>query len=280
VAEHHSISGCPHLGNDLQAIRDRYEAYVHAQANPFAQGCPEPFHLPGLLQAALPARFDDPAAYLSFIGEMRHKSGLSLCPMCGLPGAGGTIDHIFPQVNFPDLAIFSRNLVPSCHRCNSNHQDHYRGQIVGERLLHPYFDGILESRLVQAIIQPNPDFRLPAISLEPYVDANDPVHRTIKFHIETVLKPAGIMKEINVFWAALQRMPRSKFPRLPLGNFSDQDFITTITAARDMADEWLTSPNNYESMIFEALRVNIPARQYLAQWIKAIDEDRRIAEDV
>lgn len=70
------------------------------------------------------------------------------CPMCGSLHSG-TLDHIFPQSDYPEFAVFSRNLVPAC-KCNSKRQNDLLGDGQGERILHPYYDVCLGERLLSA----------------------------------------------------------------------------------------------------------------------------------
>lgn len=279
VAGRMPVAGCPHIGGDTQIVCDRYDAYIAASGNPFVPNCPQPLAMGGLLQSALGARYGSKSAYLQPIENLRNNRTLNICPMCGLPGTG-TLDHIFPHSDFPELAIFSRNLVPTCFRCNTKHQANYRGASDGQRIFHPYFDDSLNNRLVRATIQANPDFAAPAIELVSCLQDHDLLNATVVFHIDTVLRPAGVLDELFIFWADLRRFPRKEFSTLPAGNFDDADFDAAVVAALAAADQWHTTPNNYKSMMFEGLRWNPAASNYLAQWVRSIDADPGLAQDV
>lgn len=279
VAGRSPVADCPHISDDTHSVRARYDAYVAAHGNSFLPNCPQPVNMPGLLQNALRDRYGDKSDYLQPIEDLRTNSELNICPMCGLPGTG-TLDHIFPQSIYPELAIFSRNLVPTCFRCNTKHQANYRGETVGERIFHPYFDDVLNTRLVRATIRANPTFQSPEVDLESCLAANDQLQRTVNYHIKTVLKPAGVVNDLVIFWADLRRFPRKELSNLPRVNFTNLDFDAAILDALDMADCWHTTPNNYKSMMFEALRITPEASAYLAEWVRDLDENPALAQDV
>lgn len=58
------------------------------------------------------------------------------CALCGqLPVS--TIDHYLPKSKFPAFAVFPRNMVPACERCN------FIKLTTSDRLtLHPYYDDV------------------------------------------------------------------------------------------------------------------------------------------
>lgn len=63
------------------------------------------------------------------------------CPYCNI-GETETIDHYLPKKYFPEYALYSRNLVPSCYKCNTI----YKGETFKEDqirvFIHPYYDNI------------------------------------------------------------------------------------------------------------------------------------------
>ncbi|MDP1920650.1 MAG: hypothetical protein Q8L14_30685 [Myxococcales bacterium] len=64
------------------------------------------------------------------------------CPYCGLNEAE-ELDHFLEKALLPELALFARNLVPSCHRCNV-----VRGRTFdrnGRRILQ-FYDDRIETR--------------------------------------------------------------------------------------------------------------------------------------
>ena len=67
-----------------------------------------------------------------------YMSKLLSCPMCGGKGPR-TIDHYLPKDWYPEFAVLSYNLVPSCGTCNSKRGSYNRPQ-QPHPVLHPYFD--------------------------------------------------------------------------------------------------------------------------------------------
>lgn len=89
-----------------------------------------------------------PPAYLAYIRAMREEAAHDGCAMCGGHGVT-TLEHVFPKATYPEYAVFSANLVPACS-CNHRRGTKSHGGLPGQRILHPYFDGILRRRLVSA----------------------------------------------------------------------------------------------------------------------------------
>lgn len=63
------------------------------------------------------------------------------CPYCDI-GEPKTIDHYLPKEEFPEYAVFSKNLVPVCSVCNSNYKKTYWIKDGKRLFFNPYFDSI------------------------------------------------------------------------------------------------------------------------------------------
>ena len=61
----------------------------------------------------------------------------STCPTCGIM-VPDELDHHLPKSVYKSLAIYSRNLVAYCHKCN-NKKRTVDGIDPNERFIHPYF---------------------------------------------------------------------------------------------------------------------------------------------
>jgi hypothetical protein len=206
--------------------------------------------------------------------------------MCGAPRPA-TVDHVFPQQPFKELAIFSRNLVPACFQCNVGRRDRYRGHNPGERVLHPYFDVCLQQRIVRATIAPvDGIFRTPEIDLEVILNANDPLYPAVNYHLQSVVKAAGAISSLEDLWINLQRVPDQDrlphvyFQTLPVGDFTDVDFDRAVDIALHLADEEFHTRNNWKSMLFAGLSINRHAKDYLAQTIRELRLRPDEAEDI
>jgi hypothetical protein len=73
------------------------------------------------------------------LSKLREQLLLSTnrCPFCGI-SVTEELDHHLPKSIYKSLGIFSRNLVPSCHKCNNK-----KRTIVG--IPHIYYDEYLDN---------------------------------------------------------------------------------------------------------------------------------------
>lgn len=82
--------------------------------------------------------------------RLRGASRFNRCPTCGQRDVK-TLDHYLAKDQYPELAVFPANLVPSCFECN-HAKLNYRAEEPGEQLFHPYYDDWSAYRLVRATI--------------------------------------------------------------------------------------------------------------------------------
>lgn len=61
-----------------------------------------------------------------------------VCPYCGF-GEPTELDHYLPKAQYEELAIYPRNLVPSCGTCNNAKRTIVPGVPPGPGLVHAYF---------------------------------------------------------------------------------------------------------------------------------------------
>lgn len=79
------------------------------------------------------------------------------CPFCGLSETS-TLDHYLPKEQYPEFAIFSKNLIPSCSTCNTRKSTLISDADTEVRLfLHPYFDEIPAICFLEANVGILPD---------------------------------------------------------------------------------------------------------------------------
>lgn len=101
------------------------------------------------------------SAGLTWIDHL-YENELNSCPFCGGLGAR-TIEHYLPFSSYPEFAVFSPNLVPSCGDCNRKRNDQNRHGATPS-LLHPYFDRDLINQIrlstVISFVAEIPGFRL------------------------------------------------------------------------------------------------------------------------
>jgi hypothetical protein len=96
------------------------------------------------------------------LAHLRHRlrAGVLRCPYCGF-GEVTDLDHHLARSVYRALAIYCRNLVPSCHNCN-NRKRTAGGANPNEQFSHPYFDEYPADRflLAQATVSPASGLRV------------------------------------------------------------------------------------------------------------------------
>ncbi|MFJ8578501.1 HNH endonuclease [Micromonospora sp. NPDC093277] len=151
-----------------------------------AGGNPEQITVEGFGDAALAAMLENCDAldtgrpFGSLRQEILSSARDGQCPMCGR-GQVATLDHYLPKAHYPQFSIFSRNLIPACHRCNFK-----KGDIIGKaagRFLHAYFDALPERSILRVKTHVSDTVTLTYyINLEATVD--ELTLRNAAFHFE------------------------------------------------------------------------------------------------
>lgn len=81
-----------------------------------------------------------------------------------------------------------------------------RGEMAGERILHPYFDDFLAERLVSARFE---DLGyIPAVRLRVLMDQADPNYPSVAFHVREVVERTAVLKHIGTYWRKLCDKPK------------------------------------------------------------------------
>lgn len=89
--------------------------------------------------------------------EVMQPDSARRCPFCGI-GESATLDHYLPQENYPQYAIFPKNLIPCCDPCNRRKSDRVQCEETQLRLFfHPYYDLIPDERFLTVAIELQPD---------------------------------------------------------------------------------------------------------------------------
>jgi hypothetical protein len=82
--------------------------------------------------------------------RIKASAKFKRCPLCGEREVK-TLDHYLSQSDFPELAVFPANLVPSCSDCNKTKLAHIP-EDPDEQLFHPYFDNWSTHRILSASV--------------------------------------------------------------------------------------------------------------------------------
>ena len=82
--------------------------------------------------------------------RIKASAKFKRCPLCGEREVK-TLDYYLSQSDFPELAVFPANLVPSCSDCNKTKLAHIP-EAPDEQLFHPYFDNWSTHRILSASV--------------------------------------------------------------------------------------------------------------------------------
>lgn len=78
--------------------------------------------------------------------------GELICPMCGIEVAD-EMDHFAPKSVFPEYATHLTNLIPLCHRCNSDKSDLWLDSKNRQIFFNAYFDKIKFEELFEVVVK-------------------------------------------------------------------------------------------------------------------------------
>lgn len=241
LSENARVSSYPHLQPYVDLMRAGYNQYVAAAGNATMV---HPVPMPEEIGDYLLGHYKSPNLDLRHIKEIRNRSEVSTCPMCGSLHSG-TLDHLLPKKTFPEFAIFGLNLVPAC-KCNGLRSTSLIGPNPGERILHPYFDDVLLERLVTVRFTELGPVPIPSLRL--LLDADDPHLGSVRFHIENVMARTGVLQFMTKTWAKLIRRPGQLTTDLNENPASRDDLEKILQKELKRLDEFHESKNNWLSM--------------------------------
>jgi 5-methylcytosine-specific restriction endonuclease McrA len=229
----------------------RYQAYQAHQGDPWA--VPEDVSFVPL-RPSLHHMYKEPPVALDFIKSLRTSVD-GACPVCGRDSLG-TLDHYLPKADYSEFSFFSLNLVPACDRCNNARNNLARGVNHGERPLHPYFDVFAERRIMT--IRAEPDWRAPRLTPIPFdVVGNELL--VVQWHIDNVIRPAGIGRYVADLWGRLVEKPHTF-----LGTTATREAVAAKLVDRIEVEVVAgQSPNGWRSCFYHGLLNDADALDYL-----------------
>ncbi len=198
--------------------------------------------IPADLKEDLGAYFKSKRACLKYIRFIRNELSPEVCPLCGSKSSS-TVDHMLGRAAFPELILLSFNLVPACS-CNSVRRVHQ-----GQSPLHPYFDKLLERRLVTTTFRGPYD--APAIAVVPMRNLTADVHARVAAHVDSVLVPNNVVNFLTKRWRYTVEMPLKSLS-LHAGATSAQ-VRSALCRRRDDAENDTQTPNNWESILYHGM---------------------------
>ncbi len=159
-----------------------------------------PLSLPNELGAYLRAKYKGQAVgfSLQWIKKLREDHDLHACPMCGSTNVT-SLDHYLPKEIYPELCVFSYNLIPSCVPCNQRRGTKAARTLAGKSFVHPYFDGeILEN------VEFNISFSAPYSSAKFSLDVSGVTGgdlERIKGHLDASIPKVLFKRSIGSLWS-------------------------------------------------------------------------------
>jgi hypothetical protein len=265
------LPGRAHIAAVSTGIGRQYDLYDRSGGDPFVV---KQMALPPQVVNLLAAWYSNPPADISHISEYRNKASPSVCPMCGSPHTS-TLDHFLPKSVYPEFHVYSRNLVPACS-CNAKRSTTYIGVQAGERPLHPYYDRVLQSRLVRARL--HPPFRAPRISIKICLLPRGRA-RALRFHVAQILARTNVLNWIGERWIAHLRRPH-EILGLSKRIVTKGEVAQAIDAALDREDAVFETPNNWTSMFYAGVKANSRAIAFLHEHVNALHRGTIHREDI
>lgn len=106
------------------------------------------------------------------------------CPYCGF-GEITELDHYFPKVTFPELAVCAYNLIPCCHRCNNIRGEYDWTARQGASVIHVFYEDIdTNNHFLKAAWSFKGD--QPDFGFSVKIDPRQPFSARLAQHVETL----------------------------------------------------------------------------------------------
>jgi len=133
----------------LRNIREKVEsAYTDYTSNSAFLGNMEPIALGKRQKRDMEHCYSPPTKALSAlktaIKDNHSEVDKALCPYCNVREPC-EFDHYLPKSQFQEFAVFSRNLIWTCHQCNHKKKEHFS---KSDRYLNTYYDAIPDEQFL------------------------------------------------------------------------------------------------------------------------------------
>lgn len=177
----------------ILGVYDLYDAILgqpHADLTPAATAAARSFVEAGYAQVQIGGRLE----------KLRQRllASAESCPYCGF-GEVRDLDHYLPKADYGELAIYPKNLVPSCSPCNNAKRRIVPGAegTHGPGLIHPYFEPLADVDFLLADVI----FAGAALEVTFRVDAAQvpAVAAKLQFQLERLKLNERYRKQINKF---------------------------------------------------------------------------------
>lgn len=240
----------PQILHNTNAIKAQYQHYLQVRGN--AWNIIPNIITPALEKALLDSYSSRQDDELKFMKNMRDTND-NVCPMCGSKFPW-SLDHVLPKAEYPEWAIFSKNLVPAC-TCNIKRGVALKGNSATKaRVLHPYFDDTFETRQLSCLITTTNNFRYIKAEIT-YLQPNHPELESIKYHVNKIVKASGIDKYLTrTLWGKMITQPSLAVSRLYGEGTLNQDEVRALIN-KDLGwyDATTGTPNNWDSIFLHGI---------------------------
>lgn len=193
-------------GNPVYALLAAERAAIHAVYALYEVmlGQPAAGLRPGALDAVRQSMHD---AYSQVqiggrLKDLRARilASTQACPYCGF-GEVKDLDHYLPRGTYGELAIYPRNLVPSCGPCNNAKRTVYPGMPAaqGPGLIHAYFQPLPDEDFLRADVEFDADgtlsvtFRVDNPGMDPALAAK------LQFQLDRLKLNARYRAQVNKY---------------------------------------------------------------------------------
>lgn len=259
--KHHGI-----LSTQTSGLIHAYR--VHQRNGGFLLNRPYPA-LSDKVKEALEYYYDKPPVSHGIINDLRLNDSTSLCPMCGSMHRG-TLDHVLPKAIWPEFSLLTGNLVPAC-KCNQM-KNATLGISNNHRMLHPYYDDILEERLIKARFS---DLgAVPNISLGITKKTTHPDYLSIKYHVDHVVLKNDILGYLSNRWESFFLFPRLIVREIGPHLRKRTELVHVLTEEIRLLDETHGGKNNWNS-VFAVGLLTEEVIDWLLQELRNPDRDRK-----
>ncbi|HAQ71765.1 MAG TPA: hypothetical protein DCR48_12385 [Flavobacteriales bacterium] len=133
------------LSNIKGRVKEAYASYV---VNSITLGVMEPAKLGKIQKNDMEHCYSSSTVGLSALKTaIKANHGIldrELCPYCSIREPS-EFDHYLPKSKFQEFAVFSKNLIWTCHQCNHKKREHFSQT---NRYLNTYYDVIPEAQFL------------------------------------------------------------------------------------------------------------------------------------
>lgn len=170
-----------------------------------------------------------------------------VCPYCGF-GEPTELDHYLPKNQYHELAIYSRNLIPSCSPCNNAKRSVVPGVFPGHSFIHAYFQTLPDAKFMHADVE----FVGGALSVTFRIQATELAEGLavmLSFQLARLKLQERYPRQINKFLSE-QRTGILLFNGLPSHKLVEYLLRSATSLARSF------SRNDWRPVLLEALAAN------------------------